>query len=240
MIGSVNRGRQQSFPASISLSHRVAGVDLAVGDTITGHPVGTGTGGSTEQSQRAETFGRASDEERKGRHGVKAARTRLCDTLPQVIAAYTFAKDGRNQGTLTLAQTALETLAWAVLGVRNMQLSRSAFDKLPAAERIRMLLNWAGFPTEVPGNLSRLAAGAQSLEDHKDGPQAMVWTRNQIVHPARSSDRRSMMREISLESNYLALRYLELTLLRLFNHHLMHEGRSPLNWGQRSTLWPAS
>lgn len=140
------------------------------------------------------------------------------DTLPQVIAAYTFAKDGRNQGTLTLAQTALETLAWAVLGVRNLQLSRTAFDKLPAAERIRMLLNWAGVPTEVPVNLSHLAAGAQSLQDHKDGPQAMVWARNQIVHPARSSDRRSMMREVSLESNYLAIRYLELTLLRLFNH----------------------
>ena len=119
---------------------------------------------------------------------------------------------------MTLAQTALETLAWAVLGVRNLQLSRSAFDKLPAAERIRMLLNWAGVPTEIPVNLSYLAAGAQSLQDPRDGPQAMVWARNQIVHPVRSSDRRSMMREVSLESNYLAIRYLELTLLRLFNH----------------------
>ena len=46
----------------------------------------------------------------------------------------------------------------------------------------------------------------------------MVWARNKIVHPARSPDRRSMMREIALESNYLALWYLELTLLRLFNY----------------------
>ena len=140
------------------------------------------------------------------------------DTLPQVICAYTFAKDGRNQGTLTLAQTALETLAWAVLGIRKAQLSRSAFERLTAAERIRMLLNWAGVPTEVPVNQSLLAASVQSLEDHKDGPQVMVWARNKIVHPARSSDRRSMMREIALESNYLALWYLELTLLRIFNH----------------------
>ena len=140
------------------------------------------------------------------------------DVLSQVIGAYTFAKDGRNQGTLTLAQTALETLAWAVLGIRRGQLSRSAFDNLSAAERIGRLLNWAGVPNDVPPNQPYLAARAQALEDHKDGPQVMVWTRNRIVHPARSPDRNSMMRKISLEANYLALWYLDLILLRLFDY----------------------
>ena len=140
------------------------------------------------------------------------------DIIPQVIGAYTFAKDGSHQGTLTLAQTALQTLAWAVLGNRRRQLSRKAFDQLSAAERIRMLLNWADVPTGVPADQSHLAAKARSFEGHKDGPQAMVWTRNKTVHPPRSPHKRRMMSRISVEANYLALWYLDLVLLRLFDH----------------------
>ena len=59
---------------------------------------------------------------------------------------------------------------------------------LSAAARIRRLLEWAGVPTAVPPSQDDLAAQARSLQGRRDGPQAVAWVRNRIVHPRPSPE----------------------------------------------------
>lgn len=46
----------------------------------------------------------------------------------------------------------------------------------------------------------------------------MAWARNNIVHPRPSPDQDPPLRNATLQAHRAALRYLELALLRLFDH----------------------
>lgn len=120
------------------------------------------------------------------------------------------------------ACTALETLAWAILvekenwltGNRQPGGGRSGYDSLTAADRLRLLLRWAGLPTEVPASLPKLWKEVQG-RDKKDGPQIVTWVRNHVVHP----DRRDQLENgMAREAWLLAMCYTELVILRLLSY----------------------
>jgi hypothetical protein len=55
---------------------------------------------------------------------------------------------------IPVACTGLELLAWAVLQ-RHQRLTRTGLDSLPAKGRVRLLLQWAGIPAELPSQFGR-------------------------------------------------------------------------------------
>lgn len=151
--------------------------------------------------------------------------------VQQVIYAYTYAQEG-TRGDLMMAQSGLETLAWAVL-VKDEEkgtavacpkpgLSKSEFKNLPAAAKVRRLLEWACIPTDSPSAPDVLGPSAPELLNEKcpscqDGPAAVTWARNRITHP-NPGDRR-LTAEMLLESAWVLRGYLEVLLLRLFDYH---------------------
>jgi hypothetical protein len=117
-------------------------------------------------------------------------------------------------GSLILAQTGLERLAWTYLVESKKSLSHDGFGKLSAADQIRLLLSQCGIPLEVPGNLSALSAFSRKY--NLDGPGAITEVRNGIVHPKpkRALDDHAAV----VDTWLLSLWYFELILLSLFGY----------------------
>ena len=140
----------------------------------------------------------------------------------ELIFTYTDAERMAPSRAIVPACTALETLGWAVLvemegwltGDRPPEGGGSGYDRLTAADRLRLLLCWAGLSTEVPASLPKLRQKVQG-RDNWDGPQIVTWARNRVVHP----DRRAQMGDgIAAESWLLAMWYTELIILKLLDY----------------------
>ena len=122
------------------------------------------------------------------------------------------------ESRVILAQVALELLALVHL-VETQQLhTRTAFDKLTAAERIRILLQDIGVPTEIPDYMTNLPALRQDAAD--DGPCVVTRVRNALVHQKES--KRAFVGSLDgatwYECTQLALQYVELVLLAVCGH----------------------
>lgn len=112
---------------------------------------------------------------------------------------------------LIAAQSALEILAWQILVNERKAISREGFDKLPAADVVRLLLTVSDIPLGIPVELSAMAAYAK-LKSTPDGPQTLTLIRNSWVHPPRSTFTRGGP-EIG-DAWLLALWYIDLVALR--------------------------
>jgi hypothetical protein len=88
--------------------------------------------------------------------------------------------------SLIVAQAALELLAWQVLVVERATISRPAFDRLPAADMLRLLLTVSEIPLAIPPELASLRTYAKS-KSATDGPEALTQLRNLWVHPPKRS-----------------------------------------------------
>ena len=139
----------------------------------------------------------------------------------ELIYTYTDAERIDERRGIVPACTALETLGWAILvvterwltGERQPDGGRGGYERLTAADQMRLLLRWAGITTEVPGTLSRLTQKAAS--NSWDGPQVVTWVRNRVVHPDRHDQ---LVDGIAAESWLLAMWYTELAVLKLLNY----------------------
>jgi hypothetical protein len=125
------------------------------------------------------------------------------------------------EGSITLTQTALELLAATILVEQENWISSAAFDKLPAGDRLRLLLKWADIPTVIPTELTELTALAnQESNQWVDGAHALVEIRNSIIHPTKKNrDRfRRHSHGARVEAWIFGLWMVELVLLRLFGY----------------------
>jgi len=86
-------------------------------------------------------------------------------------------------GGLILLQAALERLAWQRVAVDGGGLTSVEFRKRKAGERLRLLLQDCGIPTDVPSELTELASEANRRG--WDGPWALVACRDLLVHPEK-------------------------------------------------------
>lgn len=141
--------------------------------------------------------------------------------------------EGALEGSLVLAQTALELLTWAY-----SELERGwSEDQLEELEReethesFRGLLDELDIPTDIPASPPELRELAAWLRDEWDapvgsGPELITRMRNWVVHPDERS--RRQLREVPpLTRRWvreLALWYVELILFRLlaYDGHYMH------------------
>lgn len=109
------------------------------------------------------------------------------DPLELAIYWYIHANEcaGGGEGSLVLAQTAFEMLAWTYLVEDRGVLTRQAWDQLNGASaRIERLLTEMGIPVDLPATeCPELYAWAQSAGRGGSGPDALVGIRNAFVHP---------------------------------------------------------
>ncbi len=129
------------------------------------------------------------------------------------------AQAGSIEGAIVLTQTAFELLASAVLVENHSWLSSEGYEKLSAADRIRLLLLWAGIPTEIPSNQSVLTQQAKA-DNWPDSSTALTQIRNTITHPTKKNRKKfgKHLDGARTEAWNVGLWLLELCLLRLFDY----------------------
>jgi hypothetical protein len=113
---------------------------------------------------------------------------------------------------LILSQAALELLSWQQLVIESRAISAAGHEKLEAADRLRLLLNAARVPLEIPDSMRELIALAKQLS-LTDGPAALTYLRNRWVHPPRKGALESGRGEIG-QAWALAQWYGDLATLR--------------------------
>jgi hypothetical protein len=147
------------------------------------------------------------------------------------------AQAGSIEGSIVLTQTAFELLASAVLADHHGWLSSEGYEKLSAADRIRLLFLWAGIPTDISSELDALFKLAKAYEEfmvnkQPDSAAAMTAIRNTITHPTRKNREKFGRHPSAARTNawVLGLRNLELCLLRLFDHRGTYADRIRRKW----------
>lgn len=137
-----------------------------------------------------------------------------------VMAVFWFVIANRHgagvEGSIVLAQTALELLGWGLLVEERQTMRRQQFDRLAAATKIRNLLTDLGIPTDIPVSLQALTAIA-TAENWGDGPQAITRLRNAMIHPNARNRGRVLGSPTAarVECGQLGVWYLELAILAL-------------------------
>jgi hypothetical protein len=126
---------------------------------------------------------------------------------------------GAVQGSIVLMQTAFELLAWTLLVEDKKIMSMDGCEKLPAADKLRLLLSQCGISLKIPESLTNLLKVAKEY-NWVDGGQALTEIRNAIVHSNPKKRTRILNRPFSeqIDTYNLGLWYLELILLHLFDY----------------------
>jgi len=148
-------------------------------------------------------------------------------------------QSGAIEGSIVQTQTAFELLSSAVLVEQKTWLSTGGYEKLPAADRIRLLLHWAGIPTDIPTALSELSSRASS-ENWSDTAEAMTAIRNTITHPTKKNRIKFAANSFQtrLDTWNLGLWNLELCLLRLFKYNGGYANRLTRTWAGQTDIVP--
>lgn len=133
---------------------------------------------------------------------------------------------GGVEGSIILQQAAFELLTWSLLVEDLGILSADGAERLPASDKLRLLLSKCSIPLQIPDTLDHLVRAAKSYS-WPDGPSALVECRNALVHC--NTKKRSMLANLSLSARQqawqLGLWYLELTLLWLFDYRGAYSNR---------------
>lgn len=133
---------------------------------------------------------------------------------------------GGLEGSMILAQSAFELLAWTLLVEDCRILSEDGLEKLPASDKLRLLLSQCKIPLAVPAQLIELQKLSKE-HNWADGPHAVTEMRNSLVHPKPKKRRRVLDAEpiAIFEAWNLATWYLELVLLWLFEYKGLYTNR---------------
>jgi hypothetical protein len=133
---------------------------------------------------------------------------------------------GSTEGSIVLTQTAFELLASTVLVEHHGWLSADGYEKVAAADRIRLLFLWAGIPIVVPAELTDLMRQAKA-DNWPDTATAMTMIRNTITHPTKKNREKFGRYTFNarIDAWRLGLWNLELCLLRLFEYRGKYANR---------------
>jgi hypothetical protein len=129
------------------------------------------------------------------------------------------------EARVAMALAGIEYLAWVDQVLRGGG-NRREHKERPAHERIRELLVAASIPIEVPVQLSTFAAQARA--GGEDGPAAITWMRNRLMHAKDPSGPYRLRGHLS-DVWLLSLTYLELLLLKRIGYVGMYQPRWPLH-----------
>jgi hypothetical protein len=129
---------------------------------------------------------------------------------------------GTLQRNVILAQVGLESLAFAHLVRSTQQLRPNQFKQPPVSEHIRRFLRDVGIPTTIP----RTFYGLRRVRANTpwDGPAAIAWLRNDIVHANRHQVHGGRWK-VWYQGWRLALWYLELAVLAVVGYDGRYRNR---------------
>ena len=136
------------------------------------------------------------------------------DALAKTIWWYALANSGPpaiDQG-IVIAQIAMERLSFEYCVRERALVSGDGFEKLPAADRYRLLLSSLDIPAGIPSTAKSLVATSKEL-NWRDSPQALTAIRNNLVHAGRKELK--LTGEGYVEAWLLATWLLEVTILAL-------------------------
>ena len=125
---------------------------------------------------------------------------------------------GGQEGAIILAQAGFELLSWTLLVDKKAVLSKKRFGKLPAMEKLRLLLIDCGIPAAIPATLSDLQMAAEKF-NWVDGPQALTAIRNASVHSDLDKRKRFFNERplVKYDAWSLCNWYLEMIMLKISN-----------------------
>ncbi|WP_281846183.1 hypothetical protein [Olleya namhaensis] len=127
---------------------------------------------------------------------------------------------GYTEGSIVMAQTALELIYnWLLIERKGLLLGRDA-DNISAANKIRLLLAHLKISTKVPVHFSELESFVDSSKEYNDAPDAIVQIRNAIIHS--QIEKRKKISALSLrtkdEALQLSIWYIEMSLLYILEY----------------------
>lgn len=138
--------------------------------------------------------------------------------ITETIFWYLEARWGLREASVVLAQAALERLSFDYLVSQTGYLTEEGFDRLTAADAIRITMRSLEIPTEVPNC-------------DLDAPTLITRCRNQQVHP------KSRGMNIPIEQAHLAaLSAVELTILRLAKYQGPYHPTSAANQAEEMSV----
>ena len=141
----------------------------------------------------------------------------------ELVYTYADAERFDKERAIVPACTALETLGWSILvvqegwltGDRHPDRGRGGYERLTAADRLRLLLRWAGLTPGIPAHLSKMQAKAADNNGKMDSADLITWTRNRVVHP----DKHDQLPDgLAPESWMISMWYAELIILKLLGY----------------------
>jgi hypothetical protein len=144
------------------------------------------------------------------------------------------------EGSLILAHTALEELAWVHLVVRGKQ-PPNPFDKKRSGQRIAALLSSLSIDPSLPSSRVPDLAAWGIARGIDTGPWAISEVRNRLVHPKGRADLMRASPRVRIQATNLALWYIEVSLLALCRYSgqyvdrlhagpTIFEATSPVPW----------
>ena len=148
----------------------------------------------------------------------------------ELVYTYTDAERLDKGRAIVPACTALETLGWSILVVQEKWLTgdrhpdhgRGGYERLTAADRLRLLLRWASLTTEIPAHLPNMLAKVAQSDGKRDSAELIAWTRNRVVHP----DKHDQLPDGLVPETWLvAMWYTELLILRLLGYDGYYRNR---------------
>lgn len=142
--------------------------------------------------------------------------SRLHETIVWAIDWYTQSVESRHLETeVIVAQAGLELLSWLCL---VDEVGVEGFDRMSAADALRIALKFASVEPDVPGAAQKLFSATRKTSTARelDGPGAITEIRNGAIHPG-SGDRLSDI-DVKYQAARLAERYIELLLLHRFGY----------------------
>ena len=132
---------------------------------------------------------------------------------------------------IILSQVALELIAWVLLVEKELTVSPEGFDKLPASDKLRLLLSKFRIPLHIPripltsplADLAKLSSSSKWL----DGPHAFTEIRNGLIHPKKRQKIFDAPSGARSDAGELGLLYFELVLLGIFAYQGIYASRLP-------------
>jgi len=153
------------------------------------------------------------------------------ETLKASVYWYVFSnmRVANVDGSIILAQAALERIAWVYLTEHVRTYSKTKAKKLSAAQKVTEVLNDCKIPVSLPGNYTRLAAYAAAFAC-ADGPQTIASIRNNLVHPVNKAKGSGVIMDgVYHEALSLYMWYIELVLLNLMGFSGSYSNRITAN-----------
>lgn len=144
------------------------------------------------------------------------------EILKSIIHWYIEANNesGRVEGAMIMALAALELLFnWVIVSELKM-VSNTDSEKLTTAGKVRLLVNYLGESFDIPLGFRKLVQYATSDHNIKDGPDILVYVRNNIVHSNAKNLKNVAKMEPQMmgEALQLSLFYIELSLLKVLKY----------------------